>query len=418
MEETKEIIEIKTYPEKMEEDFTKQDFVIRTIPSEFVGVEDSNFPHFKISTISQLEAHITSEYDFWKNADEKKSLEKVVFYSRLNTSKKHLNNAIMYYKSNDMVNGKTQLIACLNQLRLGTLFSKTELAQLVLYYKDKPSGFFEGFRYMFQSNKTNGISWSPLNIEGSYVALNFQGFLQNTDEISKNLAMAVEESAKTAQSNFAKLNKTYTDAFINQEKRIAEIKQQTYDEITNLKTNSIQYFTEKENRCSELEKLYSEKLKLQAPAEHWKKMGNSYSTKGGIWLGFGIGLAVIAVLGLLAIILYMPNIFDKDLHVFDVIKNSAIVTVIASIMIYIVRIFIKMALSSFHLARDAKEREQLAYFYLSLIEKDAVSEKERGLVINSLFSRSDTGLLKGEASPAMSANVGELVDMVSKVAGK
>ena len=81
-----------------------------------------------------------------------------------------------------------------------------------------------------------------------------------------------------------------------------------------------------------------------------------------------------------------------------------------SVAIYVLRITIKLAMSSFHLSRDAKEREQLAYFYLSLKKDAAISDTERAIVINALFSRSDTGLLKGDSSPSMSANVVELLD--------
>ena len=46
--------------------------------------------------------------------------------------------------------------------------------------------------------------------------------------------------------------------------------------------------------------------------------------------------------------------------------------------------------------------------------KKAVTDKERALVINSLFSRADTGLLKGDSTPVMSQNVTELVEAFTK----
>lgn len=55
-----------------------------------------------------------------------------------------------------------------------------------------------------------------------------------------------------------------------------------------------------------------------------------------------------------------------------------------------------MAFSSFHLGRDAKEREQLTLVYLALSKGGDVTKHERELVINSIFSRSDTGLIKSE----------------------
>ena len=57
--------------------------------------------------------------------------------------------------------------------------------------------------------------------------------------------------------------------------------------------------------------------------------------------------------------------------------------------------------SNFHLARDAEEREKLTYLYISLLSKGEVSEEERKIVFQALFSRSDTGLLKEDSSPTM-----------------
>lgn len=178
-------------------------------------------------------------------------------------------------------------------------------------------------------------------------------------------------------------------------------------------TKSEEYFAEKEKRCSELETLYEEKLKLQAPAEYWKTMEEDYNKKGKTWMIISFIWTIVIIVALILTLALLPNLFSEDSHWIDVFKNSAIITVITSIAVYILRIFIKMTMSSFHLSRDAKERNKLTYFYLALIEKRAISDKERAIVLNSLFSRADTGLLKGESTPSMSANVSDLVNTLS-----
>ena len=74
---------------------------------------------------------------------------------------------------------------------------------------------------------------------------------------------------------------------------------------------------------------------------------------------------------------------------------------IVSVAVYIIRLFVKLALSSYHLARDAKEREQLTYVYLALNKEKAIATEERNIVLQSIFSRADTGLLKGDSSPTI-----------------
>ena len=125
------------------------------------------------------------------------------------------------------------------------------------------------------------------------------------------------------------------------------------------------------------------------------------------------GLFAIAIIALLLVVLIKDIIiFSPDANWIENLKNSAIITVIASIGIFILRLTTKMALSSHHLASDARERENLSLFYLSLIEKGAVTDKERALVLNALFSRSDTGLLKGESSPSMPSNISDIMDVI------
>lgn len=64
--------------------------------------------------------------------------------------------------------------------------------------------------------------------------------------------------------------------------------------------------------------------------------------------------------------------------------------------------------SNYHLARDAEEREKLTYLYLSMLEKGAIDKEERKIILQSLFSRSDTGLLKEDSSPTM-PNISSLI---------
>ena len=61
-----------------------------------------------------------------------------------------------------------------------------------------------------------------------------------------------------------------------------------------------------------------------------------------------------------------------------------------------------MTFSSYHLQRDAEEREQLTHLYLSLINEGAdLDTDSRSIVLQSLFSRVDSGLISGDSSPTM-----------------
>ena len=74
---------------------------------------------------------------------------------------------------------------------------------------------------------------------------------------------------------------------------------------------------------------------------------------------------------------------------------------IISFLAYGMRSLNKLMFSSFHLARDAEERKKLTYVYLALKEQGAVDKEDRHIILQSLFSRAETGLLKDESSPTM-----------------
>ena len=107
---------------------------------------------------------------------------------------------------------------------------------------------------------------------------------------------------------------------------------------------------------------------------------------------------------LLMIILYkVPSQLNVTLDSFSFqsLRATLILALLVSIGVYLIRLFTKLALSAYHLSRDAKERYQLTYVYLSLINEGKISDQDRTIVLQALFSRADTGLLKGDSSPTL-----------------
>lgn len=68
---------------------------------------------------------------------------------------------------------------------------------------------------------------------------------------------------------------------------------------------------------------------------------------------------------------------------------------------YLLRVLSKLVFSAFHLMRDAEEREQLTYLYLSLSKEAEVDKESRDIILQALFSRTETGLLSSDSGPTM-----------------
>ena len=106
-------------------------------------------------------------------------------------------------------------------------------------------------------------------------------------------------------------------------------------------------------------------------------------------------------------IIYLYDLFSAWLFGMEtVIKLNTIqgITIFGSIVAvyaFWVKTLSRLIFSSYHLMRDSEEREQLTYLYLALVDDNKIEESSREIILQSLFSRSDTGLLSKESSPIM-----------------
>ena len=150
----------------------------------------------------------------------------------------------------------------------------------------------------------------------------------------------------------------------------------------------------------ELEKTFKEKLRLDGPAEYWHKAAKRFSIQGGLW---SLALIALVVVGLL----YFREFFltwlrGQELGIkLHTVQGIILFGSIAAVYAYLIKVLSRLAFSAFHLMRDAEEREQLTHLYLALSKETEVDEKSREIVLQALFSRSETGLLAQEHGPTM-----------------
>jgi hypothetical protein len=153
-------------------------------------------------------------------------------------------------------------------------------------------------------------------------------------------------------------------------------------------------------RMKELEALYLEKLRLNEPAKYWGELQVEYQRQGLWWIGAAIAIAMLGIGWLTHFVYKPPEIWNSASFTLSGVKGALLIGAAISAILYILNLVIKIATSSYHLSRDARERQQLTHVFLALIKDNAIEPKDREIVLSALFSRSDTGLLKGDAAPA------------------
>jgi hypothetical protein len=197
--------------------------------------------------------------------------------------------------------------------------------------------------------------------------------------------------------------KAYQDYILTIDK-LKEEKEALFNSWYENSQNDFNIFdTLSKTKISELQKIYEEKLRLEKPAEYWSKRALLLKKEGWKSIHWLIGLVAFACLTLYLLLWLTPEGMLLSFIKGDAqaIRWSIIYVTFISFLAFGIRTLNKVAFSSFHLARDSEEREQLTYVYLALKKDSAIDEKDRLLILQSLFSRAETGLLKEESGPTM-----------------
>ncbi|MBN1555843.1 MAG: hypothetical protein JXA11_13960 [Phycisphaerae bacterium] len=158
-------------------------------------------------------------------------------------------------------------------------------------------------------------------------------------------------------------------------------------------------------RLKELEDLYQTKLRLESPVKYWTDFAKSKQIRGIFWfIVFSLILSGTA-LGITLLIINVLKGSDSNPETItpSFIRMSLLILSVFALLVYGMRACLKLAMSNFHLKSDAFERAKLTESYLAIIEKnpEAIPDGQREIILQSLFGRSDTGLLKDDGHPIM-----------------
>ncbi len=308
------------------------------------------------------------------------------------------------------------------QDRATILFNSPESEFLLKTHREKPELFHGAFQYLIGDVSRVAVK---SYLEGYLLAYEFTSKdfsalaeRKNPEEKSIQTARAtfqekLGEAENEVAQYFAKSNEKFTE-YTQKIDRLTDLKNDAFHKWFDATTAEFTKFnTDSRERIKKYEELYHEKLKLEAPAQYWKKRSKKLRKEGLWWLSGLVAMVSVSLTILLYILTevskgYFTEVFEKT---GTAIKWSLLVLTVISFLAYGIRIFSKLTFSSFHLARDAEEKEQLTYVYLALQKEQKIDPTERHLIMQSLFSRADSGLLKDDASPTMPGNI---IDQVAK----
>lgn len=237
------------------------------------------------------------------------------------------------------------------------------------------------------------------------------GLNTNLDEKGADLIVKmsqVSSSIDSARVSFKKETQNYLELQKQQFEK-ADVEHGIY--IEELKDNLSVFIQEKKEQVSNLEDSYEQKLKLKAPIKFWEDESKKYKKSAIYW---SVG-AVVSGLLIILTGLWILKIGEQDL---DKLKNISIIPVyfvpiaLISLLIYILRTLIKIAISNQHISVEYAQKAAMTDYYLSMIQEGhiGISIEEKQLLLPTIFSKIDSGLIKSDS--AGDSDISELLKIL------
>ncbi|WP_163101621.1 DUF6161 domain-containing protein [Peribacillus alkalitolerans] len=371
----------------------------------FTLFPDKTTKSFK--SLDRFNSFLAKEVEYWSNCTQGESARISECFRQIHN---YINDSINHQESN-IDYSKNQINQAINLLKTNSfpvVFSSTAVGTFIKgRYESSYLQADAAIHYLLNSLTAGNLQ--ALNHSHLQYKDYMDGLFLSMSLDHPEIATTIEESELNALGNIRDnfqgiindVELEYNQFSNNVTNWKEEIISSTEEWKSNTETELSSFLQEKKNKLTELETLYQEKLRLESPATYWKRLSEDYNSKGIMWKWWSICSAVIFSILLTILLFKLPSGTAKSVLSVTSVRSILIVTVLISVGYFMVNFFIKLSTSAFHLSKDANERYQLTYVYLSLLKEGAVSIEERSIVLQSIFSRADTGLLKGDSSPTL-----------------
>lgn len=219
--------------------------------------------------------------------------------------------------------------------------------------------------------------------------------LLSQSALTKIKEQAYQEEVKTLQDEIANQNKNLVE-FTNDQKQ--DTSKKFEDQVTNfeeryeaIETSTTDQLDEAQKKFDDIQQAYEQKLAFEEPIKYWKKQSRNRAIYAGIW-------AMLALVELVVTI-FLSKWFLEQLYSAKTLTNTSIPQYFVpiafiSVLIYLLRVFINIAISSWHMSSEYSQKAALTFYYISMMKEGHISQEEKNLVLPALFSKIDTGLNK------------------------
>ncbi|MBZ9600493.1 DUF6161 domain-containing protein [Phyllobacterium chamaecytisi] len=189
-------------------------------------------------------------------------------------------------------------------------------------------------------------------------------------------------------------------------KAMARMLRQSRKDLRNFRDRKAVEVAESIKSLDDTQTLYREHMRIKGPVEYWSHKASAHRTSA---LSYRTKLMVFAAVATIILVGSLYFLASHAIEVANADKPPAVYlilvtlgVVITTIVFWVARIITRLFLSEHHLAIDAEERSVMAQTYLALTAEGLASDKEREIVLASLFRPTADGIVKDDAAPDLS----------------
>jgi hypothetical protein len=178
--------------------------------------------------------------------------------------------------------------------------------------------------------------------------------------------------------------------------------------------------TQHRDSFTEVEALFKERMRLEAPISFWKEKGRKHVTYSTCWAALFTALVGGYLWGGFSLIASeSPRLMatlGNNVEVLERLNLGFVLVALAvlasALLLWPLRIVSRLLLSNLHQATDAKERVTMIETYLALAHDREISAEDRRVLFTAIFRPSAHGIVKedGAAPPSMASALQRLFE--------
>lgn len=227
---------------------------------------------------------------------------------------------------------------------------------------------------------------------------------------------ATKASRVTAADAITQASQSILEALVAAEARIADLERQCAALLasTGAQSDELNELLAKQSaaavdKIEATDALYRKALQIKAPVEYWTEKATEHrrlTVTYRRWL-IGVGAAVLLAFvgtylgGWEMIVTYVTK--NPTTGVAMALYVAGFVAAVTAILLWAMRLVVRLYMSQHHLTIDADERAAMLKTFLALSEQEKVTEADLALVLAAVFRPTPDGIIRDDGAPNFSA---------------